>query len=64
MNRRGRMSACTALRGPELENARAALRQVLAGREPYPAAAVDRCWEMEDAKSGVALLAEGCSRTC
>jgi hypothetical protein len=46
---------------PELENVRSALRQVLAGHEPRPAAAVDRCWEMEDANSGVALLAEGCS---
>jgi hypothetical protein len=46
---------------PELENVRPALRQVLAGHEPYPAAAVDRCWEMEDASSGVAELADVCS---
>jgi hypothetical protein len=46
---------------PELENVRAALRLVLAAHEPYPAVAADRCWEMEDANSGVAVLAEGCS---
>jgi transcriptional regulator with XRE-family HTH domain len=49
------------LDAPELGNVRAALRQVLAGHEPYPAVVVDRWWDMQDANSGVAVLTEGCA---
>jgi transcriptional regulator with XRE-family HTH domain len=44
---------------PEMQPVRAALDQVLAGHEPYPAAVVDREWEMVAANRGVALLTEG-----
>jgi transcriptional regulator with XRE-family HTH domain len=49
------------LDAPELDNVRAALRQVLAGHEPYPAVVVDRWWDMQDANSGIAMLAGGCA---
>ena len=49
------------LDSPELGNVRAALRQVLAGHEPYPAVVLDRWWDMQDANSGVAVLTEGCA---
>lgn len=35
---------------------RAAIRQVLAGHEPYPAVVVDRSWNLVDANAPVALL--------
>jgi transcriptional regulator with XRE-family HTH domain len=38
---------------------RDAVRQVLAGHEPYPALVVDRHWEMLDANAGVGVLLEG-----
>ncbi len=44
---------------PEMEPVRAALDQVLAGHEPYPAAVVDREWEMVAANRGLALLVAG-----
>jgi len=44
---------------PGLAVVRDAVRQVLAGHEPYPALVVDRCWNLVDANSGVALLTEG-----
>ena len=44
---------------PEMEPVRAALDKVLAGHEPYPAAVVDREWEMVAANSGVAILTAG-----
>jgi transcriptional regulator with XRE-family HTH domain len=46
---------------PELDTVRAALRQVLAGHEPYPAVVVDRWWDLQDANSGVAALTDGCA---
>lgn len=49
----------SALGEPELAVVRDAVRQVLAGHEPYPALVVDRCWNLVDANSGVALLTEG-----
>jgi transcriptional regulator with XRE-family HTH domain len=49
----------TALDAPPLSAVRAAIRQVLAGHEPYPAAVVDRCWNLIDANAGVALFTEG-----
>jgi transcriptional regulator with XRE-family HTH domain len=44
---------------PELAAVRAALAQVLAGHEPYPAVLVNRCWEMIDANASVANLTAG-----
>jgi transcriptional regulator with XRE-family HTH domain len=49
------------LEAPEMDNVRAALRQVLAAHEPYPAVVVDRWWEMQDANSGIAMLTDGCA---
>src|SRR5690242_5955169 len=40
---------------------RDAVRQVLAGPEPYPALVVDRYWEMLDANAGVGVLLAGVS---
>jgi transcriptional regulator with XRE-family HTH domain len=44
---------------PELASIRAALRQILAGHEPYPAVVVNRWWELADANSSVAVLTAG-----
>jgi transcriptional regulator with XRE-family HTH domain len=47
------------LEDPEMTPVRQALDLVLRGHEPYPAAVVDRWWEMIAANSGIALLTEG-----
>jgi transcriptional regulator with XRE-family HTH domain len=47
------------LDAPELAEVRAAVRQVLVGHEPYPAAAVDRVWNLVDANAGLAVLTPG-----
>jgi transcriptional regulator with XRE-family HTH domain len=47
------------LEDPEMAPVRQALDLVLRGHEPYPAAVVDRWWEMVAANSGIALLTEG-----
>ena len=44
---------------PEMAPVRKALDLVLRGHEPYPAAVVDRWWEMVAANRGIALLTEG-----
>lgn len=49
------------LDAPELDSVRAALRQVLAAHEPYPAVVVDRWWDLQDANSGVTTLTDGCA---
>jgi transcriptional regulator with XRE-family HTH domain len=49
----------TALEAPRLAEVRAAVRQLLAGHEPYPAAVVDRGWNLVDANASVALFTEG-----
>jgi transcriptional regulator with XRE-family HTH domain len=49
------------LQAPELDSVRAALRQVLAGHEPFPAVVIDRWWDMLDSNSGVAVLVDGCA---
>ncbi len=49
------------LDAPELTSIRAALRQVLAAHEPFPAVVVNRWWEMVDANAAIAPLVEGCS---
>jgi transcriptional regulator with XRE-family HTH domain len=41
-----------------LEPVRTALRQVLAGHEPYPALVVDRHWDLVDANTGLALFTD------
>jgi transcriptional regulator with XRE-family HTH domain len=47
------------LEDPEMEPVRAALDKVLKGHEPYPAAVVDREWEMVAGNRGVGLLVAG-----
>jgi transcriptional regulator with XRE-family HTH domain len=47
------------LDAPEMAGVRAALRQVLAGHEPYPAVVVDRVWNLVDANAAVAALVGG-----
>jgi hypothetical protein len=49
----------TALDAAPMAAARAAIRQVLAGHEPYPAVVVDRAWTLVDANASVALFTEG-----
>jgi transcriptional regulator with XRE-family HTH domain len=44
---------------PDLEPVRAAIDQVLAGHDPYPALVVDRHWELITANRGLGLLTEG-----
>ena len=46
---------------PELDEVRAALRQVLAGHEPYPAVVINRWWELLDSNSAVSLLIGDCA---
>jgi len=46
---------------PELDDVRAALRQVLAGHEPYPAVVVNRWWELLDSNVAVSLLIGDCA---
>ncbi len=48
-----------ALDSPHLSAVRSAVRQVLAGHEPYPAVVVDRDWNLVDANASVALLTNG-----
>jgi transcriptional regulator with XRE-family HTH domain len=47
------------LDAPEMEPVRDALELVLTGHEPYPAAVVDRAWNMVAANRAVAQLTEG-----
>lgn len=49
----------SALASPQMGVVRAAVRQVLAGHEPYPALAVDRNWNIVDANASIALFTEG-----
>ena len=46
---------------PELQAVRNALKRVLDGHEPYPAAVVNRWWELVDANAGIALFTGGVS---
>jgi len=41
---------------PELRAVKNALKRVLDGHEPYPAAVVNRWWELVDANAGIALF--------
>jgi len=47
------------LADPGLRSVRAALRRILAGHQPYPAAVVNRWWELVDANDGIALFTAG-----
>jgi transcriptional regulator with XRE-family HTH domain len=49
------------LDAPELAGVRAALRQVLAGHEPYPAVVINRWWELLDANAAVGVITAGCA---
>lgn len=42
-----------------MDAVRGAMRQILAGHEPYPALAIDQNWTMIDANGGVGLLLTG-----
>lgn len=44
------------LDAPEMSAVRTALRQVLTGHEPYPAAVVDRDWHLVDANTSIELF--------
>jgi transcriptional regulator with XRE-family HTH domain len=48
-----------ALDEPEMQPVRAALQLVLNGHEPYPAAVVDRHWNLVAANRSIAMLTEG-----
>jgi transcriptional regulator with XRE-family HTH domain len=45
-----------ALDQPELESVRGALRQVLAGHEPFPAVLVNRWWELLEANTAIGVF--------
>jgi transcriptional regulator with XRE-family HTH domain len=47
------------LDAPEMVAVRAALRRLLEGHDPYPAAVVDRHWHLVEANTGLALFTEG-----
>jgi transcriptional regulator with XRE-family HTH domain len=47
------------LDAPEMQGVRDAVQHVLDGHEPYPAAVVDRGWNLVAANRGIALLAAG-----
>jgi transcriptional regulator with XRE-family HTH domain len=53
----------TAFTAPELAPIRAALDQVLAGHEPYPAVVVDRRWDIVAMNRSVGVLLEGVDAT-
>jgi transcriptional regulator with XRE-family HTH domain len=52
----------TALDSPRMTAVRAAVRQVLAGHEPYPAVVVDRGWNLVDANASISLFTDGISQ--
>lgn len=49
----------TSLDSPDMSAVRGAIRQVLAGHEPYPAVVVDRRWNLVDSNSTLAMLMAG-----
>ncbi|MET8846206.1 helix-turn-helix transcriptional regulator [Amycolatopsis sp. NPDC004625] len=49
----------TALGNPEMDAVRRAVRQLLESHDPYPAAVVDRNWNLVDANAGVGLFVAG-----
>ncbi|WP_131742419.1 helix-turn-helix domain-containing protein [Actinomadura roseirufa] len=49
----------TPIEEPRMDAVRAAIRQVLAGHEPYPAVVVDRFWNLIDANAAAGLFTAG-----
>ena len=49
----------TGLDAPQMAAVRTAIRQVIAGHEPFPAVVVDRRWNLLEANSGIAMFTEG-----
>jgi transcriptional regulator with XRE-family HTH domain len=49
----------TPLDAPQMSAVRAAVRQILTGHEPYPAAVVDRGWNLVDANDSLAIFLRG-----
>ncbi|RAY11180.1 transcriptional regulator [Actinomadura craniellae] len=49
----------TPIEEPRMDAVRVALRQVLAGHEPYPAVVVDRFWNLIDANAAAGFFLEG-----
>jgi transcriptional regulator with XRE-family HTH domain len=49
----------TAMDAERMDAVRAAVRQVLAGYEPFPALVVDRWWTLLDANAGLGVLLDG-----
>jgi transcriptional regulator with XRE-family HTH domain len=49
----------SALGDPEMNAVRQAVRQLLASHEPYPAAVVDRNWNLVDANAATGLFVDG-----
>jgi transcriptional regulator with XRE-family HTH domain len=47
---------------PQLAAVRSALKQVLAGHEPYPAVVINRWWELLDANAGIAMFTRDVAR--
>ncbi|WP_117212779.1 helix-turn-helix domain-containing protein [Allorhizocola rhizosphaerae] len=48
----------TPLDDPQMSSIRAAVRQLLAGHEPYPAVVVDRLWNLVDANASLSLFTD------
>lgn len=48
----------TSLESPQMTAVRSVVRQVLTGHEPYPAAVVDRSWNLVDANAGIMLFTD------
>ncbi|UQA97557.1 helix-turn-helix domain-containing protein [Streptomyces halobius] len=48
----------SSLDSPRMEAVRTAVRQVLEGHEPYPAAVVDRAWNIVDSNASIALFTD------
>ena len=53
----------SSLESPHRAAVRAAVRQVLGGHEPYPAAAVDRAWNIVEANRSAGLFMHGVARS-
>ncbi|WP_019633374.1 helix-turn-helix transcriptional regulator [Actinomadura atramentaria] len=49
----------TPIEEPRMDAVRAALRQVLAGHEPYPAVVVDRFWNLVESNEAAGLFLQG-----
>lgn len=52
----------TPMDAPQMAAVRAAVRQILAGHDPYPALVVDRYWNLVDANASLAIFTEGAAQ--